>query len=698
MSLSLTWTDIEPFANHLWQSTLVLAVCAGLAALLRHNRAHVRHWLWLLASLKFAVPFAWLAQLGELLPSRAAMSASFTVPPVAGVMVQPFSQVFTPPAEAGPLQAAATISASLLPTIAVVIWAAGVLTIGAIWLVRWRRLCAMAAAAEPVSEGREAARLRALEARARRTRPLRLRMTDDSLEPGVFGVLRPVLLWPRGISARLDEGQVEAVLAHELSHVQRHDNLKAALHMAVQAVFWFHPLVWWLGARLMDERERACDEAVLQWGSDPETYAEGILKTCEFSVESPLACVSGVTGADLRRRIEQIMEHRTAGLLSLRSKVLLTSVAGLVLLVPVLAGSAHRIGRDQRASTSPASPRAGTTSRRVAPDTSGPMLHQYSLADALRRVAADLHAGYRVDRLLGASRANAAQATAPGAAAAPPDPATAAFDVASVKPNKSGDARIQIGTQLTRFTAENVPLRQLIVFAYGIQPYQVEGGPSWVNSERFDITAKIPEQFANRGGRLGEMGPINYMLQKLLADRFKLVLERSTKEAQIYELRLARGDRKLGPALTRSSIDCGALMAQARAGGPPPTPRADGAPPCGLMMGPGSFAGGGAPLSQLARALASRLGRPVIDKTGLTGEYDFTVSFAPEFPGAGAPGGVPGGTPPTPLPGAPPLPAIDPNAPNIFTAVQEQLGLKLEGARGPVETVVIKNAEMPMQD
>ena len=75
--------------------------------------------------------------------------------------------------------------------------------------------------------------------------------------------------------------------------------------MVVQAIFWFHPLVWWIGARLVDERERACDEDVIRLGSEPEVYAESILKTCEFYVESPLACVAGVTGSDLKKRIEQ---------------------------------------------------------------------------------------------------------------------------------------------------------------------------------------------------------------------------------------------------------------------------------------------------------------------------------------------------------------------------------------------------------
>jgi beta-lactamase regulating signal transducer with metallopeptidase domain len=130
---------------------------------------------------------------------------------------------------------------------------------------------------------------------------------DTSLEPGLFGILRPVLLWPREIDVRLDDAQVRAVLAHELTHARRRDNLTAAMHMFVEAVFWFHPLVWWIGARLVDERERACDEEVVRLGTAPDVYAESILKTCQYFVESPLTCVPGVTGSNLKKRIERIM-------------------------------------------------------------------------------------------------------------------------------------------------------------------------------------------------------------------------------------------------------------------------------------------------------------------------------------------------------------------------------------------------------
>ena len=138
---------------------------------------------------------------------------------------------------------------------------------------------------------------------------------------------------------RLDDAQVHAVLAHELAHARRRDNLTAAMHMFVEAVFWFHPLVWWIGARLVDERERACDEEVVRLGNDPDVYAESILKTCHFFVESPLTCVPGVTGSNLKKRIERIMSHRPGARLSRWAKAFSDRAAVVTVAAPVAIGA-----------------------------------------------------------------------------------------------------------------------------------------------------------------------------------------------------------------------------------------------------------------------------------------------------------------------------------------------------------------------
>jgi TonB family protein len=173
------------------------------------------------------------------------------------------------------------------------------------------------------------------------------------MEPGIFGIVRPVLLWPATISEHLQDSHLRAILAHEVSHVRRRDNLAATMHMAVEAIFWFHPIVWWLGARLVEERELACDEEVLQLGNSPSIYAESILKTCEFCVGAPLACVSGVTGAELKKRIVRIMTPNRAEKLGRGRKILLASVGVVSVVGPVLFG----LGTTQRVRAQ--SPEAG---------------------------------------------------------------------------------------------------------------------------------------------------------------------------------------------------------------------------------------------------------------------------------------------------------------------------------------------------
>lgn len=146
-------------------------------------------------------------------------------------------------------------------------------------------------------------------------------------EPGVFGIFRPVLLLPDKIVDCLTAREMESIVAHELCHVRRRDNLATAI--AVEVVFWFHPLVWWLGARLMEEREQACNEEMLRNGGEPRVYAEGILRICELYLASPLACVARVTGGDLKRRINVILAGASTRKLNIGRKLLLTTAGAL---------------------------------------------------------------------------------------------------------------------------------------------------------------------------------------------------------------------------------------------------------------------------------------------------------------------------------------------------------------------------------
>jgi uncharacterized protein (TIGR03435 family) len=171
--------------------------------------------------------------------------------------------------------------------------------------------------------------------------PMPVVSVPSALEPGVIGIIRPKLMLPAGIEEHLSPAQLQAVITHELCHVRHRDNLAAAVHMLVEALFWFHPLVWWMGARLMVERERACDEEVLVLGNDPTVYAQSIVRICQFCLESPVPCVSGITGADLRMRVGHIVAGQAGRCLGPAKKLLLASLAAAALAVPLAVGLLH---------------------------------------------------------------------------------------------------------------------------------------------------------------------------------------------------------------------------------------------------------------------------------------------------------------------------------------------------------------------
>jgi uncharacterized protein (TIGR03435 family) len=257
--------------------------------------------------------------------------------------------------------------------------------------------------------------------------------------------------------------------------------------------------------------------------------------------------------------------------------------------------------------------------------------------------------------------------------------------VASIKPPDPSFPFSRIMMQPGAITAQNVPVQMLLRQAFQVQADQIVGAPEWLQAARFDINVRIE----------GTPGPgvMPAVLRALLSDRFKLTTHRETRELPVYALMLARSDGRLGPQLTPSTLGCspaGRGRGGSGPGGPPPPgPPAPGERRCGGWGGLGTLSVGGSPISQLLPQLSQMTGRTVIDRTGLTGNFDLDLAWAPD------PGQLPQGPPP---PGAPPLPAIDPNAPSLFTALQEQLGLKLESQRAPVEVVVIDRIERPTED
>ena len=302
---------------------------------------------------------------------------------------------------------------------------------------------------------------------------------------------------------------------------------------------------------------------------------------------------------------------------------------------------------------------------------------------------------------LGMLLAAVGRVTAAGLAAHTPQapPPAPAFEVASIKPNNSGDGRVMMQNQPGRFVATNITLRLLIRNAYQVQDFQITGGPNWLGSDHFDIIAKVPDGTPAPQGPPAPgsaPSPLQLMLRSLLAERFKLTLHNETKDSPIYALVLARSDGRLGPELKTSEADCNAQFAAGRGRGgpmPPPGPPPPGAAmPCGIRIGPGNMAVGGSPLSQFANSLGMFTGRVVVDRTGLTGNYDFNLTWTPDQMPQRPPGAP--ADQPVQFNGV----AIDPNGPSLFTAVQEQLGLKLDSARGPVELLVIDRADKPVED
>ena len=255
---------------------------------------------------------------------------------------------------------------------------------------------------------------------------------------------------------------------------------------------------------------------------------------------------------------------------------------------------------------------------------------------------------------------------------APPQPAAPAFDVTSVRRNTSGDRGARQQFTEGRFAATNTSLRILLVDAFRVQSFQIVGGPEWLETARFDIVATIPPDTTP------EQRPA--MLRRLLAERFNLRAHTERRQMPIYALVANRDDRRLGPDLRKSAMECSAVSEGGPLRAPTTKVQPDGRPECGMAMGPASIRGGGMTMAQLANAISTYVQRPVVDRTGFDGFYDFDLRYAPRGPGISTEAA-----------------AADPR-PSIFTAVQEQLGMRLEAETGAVDVLVVDNVNLPTQN
>jgi uncharacterized protein (TIGR03435 family) len=510
---------------------------------------------------------------------------------------------------------------------------------------------------------------------------------------------------PDGIRERLSTEQLDAVIAHELSHVRRRDNMTAAAHMLVEAVFWFYPLLWWIGARLLEERERACDEAVLDSRAEPLAYAEGILCVCKTYVETPLHCVSGVTGADLKKRIARIMASPVIQKLDLSRKLLLAAAAVVLVTLPVAVGVMHAAGRQSGATPQakgiegtwqgtihvPNGPQLRTVLKvtGTAPNNLKVVLYSIdqggqpipatsaSFADGTFKYAIQFIDGSYEGKMSGDGNSisgtwtqgprnfalvleRATPETAWTIPAPPPKiPAMAVdadpnFEVATVKPSPPGRPGKAFTVRGTHVLTINTSVVDLLQMAYNIQQKQIAGGPSWISSDKFDIDG-VPDVPGTPS-----VQQLQILIQKLLANRFALKFHRETKSMSAYVLTVGKN----GPKIQKD--DSSGL-------------------PSLFFPQLGTFIVRNATMDEVAQILqGSVLDRPVVNNTGLQGHWDFTLKWTPDesqFGGLGIK--VP-----------PPSNAAD-APPPLFTAIQEQIGLKLEAGKAPVPVLVIDHVEPP---
>jgi uncharacterized protein (TIGR03435 family) len=688
---NLAWT--AALANHLWQSTAVTGIAWLLVFSLRNNHARTRYWVWMIASVKFLIPFSILITAGESL--RSAFTTPIQRPALAVMMEQitlPFPQGASPAAVAygGEAPAAASQPSNLVPLL-LAVWLCGILLVLFSWVRGWLRIRASVRASSLMTLVAEVPVL---------SSPL-------LIEPGIFGIFRPVLLLPEGINERLTKAQLGAIIAHEMCHVRRRDNLTAAIHMVVEALFWFHPAVWWIKTRLLDEREQACDEVVLQSGNEADVYAESILNVCKFCIESPLACVAGVAGSDLKRRIARIMTERVALNLGLDRKLLLALAATVAIAFPVVFGLLQiKQANAQSTVGNPAQDITGTWQGTLhagldlrgvlkisKADGSGYNAVFYSIDQTQMPIRVtkivlegttvrfSIEAGmsgsfegklspdgtsiagtwsqFSFTHPLTLTRAKLETAweistqQQPMAADANPS-----FATATIKPSKPETPEKALVLHGGHLAVTNITLSELITEAYKVNSKQIIGTRAWADTDKFDISAQY-------GGGEPNENQFRSMIQKLLADSFKLSLHRDKRELQVYALSRAGN----GSKLAQSSADPKQL-------------------PSLIFADPGKLNVRNGTMQDFVNVMQlGVLDRPVLDQTGIQGRYDFTLNWTPDdsqFPGMGVriPHPADGVYAPPPLP----------------IAIQQQIGLKLEVVRAPVEALVIDHVEKPSVD
>ena len=571
--------------NHLWQSTLVAGVAwLVCGAMLKTNSPRVRFAVWLAASLKFLIPFAVFVDAGHLLGARPVLTPAQSQQ-MFDIVIGGNSPSAVAPFHLASAPQAAAIRRDILPMAFFTLWALGTLVVFFRWFRSWLTIRRAARHASPAGTFRGVPML------ASHT------LRQERIEPGVFGLWRQSILIPEGMQASLTNAQFQAVLTHEWNHVQRRDNLTAAIQMIVEGVFWFCPTVWMLGGRLMEERELACDQAVLEQ-TQAEDYAEGILNVCKLYNASALSCVAGITGADLKARIQSILRNERP----------------------------HELGRGKR----------------------------WALGAALfAAIAGPVAVG-----LLTAPAAFAQQANSFVGLATT---AVKKFEVATVKINDQTNPAWHLGPPgRGSISIQNRPLRGIIVQSFRTQGNMVFGGPDWIRTTNYDIVGKGPDPNMTNP-------EVWEMMRSLLIDRFHLRYHIEDREMPVFALtvlptghKLKLGENGRCAEDIKTGKNCGDIIV----------------PPFGAAMY-------NMPIGALITSIGVRAGRPIVDKTGLTGKYDVNVTWLPD--------------------GAK-LEDLDlqnipaeyrPQDMTVFEALEKQAGLKLVSERAAMPVLVIDSVSQP---
>jgi bla regulator protein BlaR1 len=448
-----------------------------------------------------------------------------------------------------------------LPPLLLAIWSGGVAVVLFSWWRQWLPIRAALRRATPL-------RLDAQYGAA----DLEVLSSPSTREPGVVGIWRPRLLLPEGIAQRLTPAQLRAVIAHEQCHIRCHDNLAAACHMVVEALFWFHPAVWWIEERLVHERERACDEAVLRAGSRPQDYAEGILEVCRQSVGVGLACVAGVSGSNLRARVEAIMRNEI-GCPMTRARQWALAAAVVAAVGGPIAGGALT-----------------AQSQVVVPSS--------ALAFETASIARDRESRPRrgVDLALAASLAKR-----------------------QASPAQDG-----------RFTTAG-SLDTLIQAAYDVSRFQIDGGPEWVRSDRFVIEARsagdaTPDQIREM---LQSLLAERFKLALRRETRTLPIYELAMADGGLEIAAMQEGGCTPRKEMRWDQMDleaplyiCGSFRRRVLSQSPETRP---------LPRWPRvhRIEAGGASMSALIDYISVDLDRVVLDRTGLTAPFNFVLDFAP---------------------------------------------------------------------